>query len=142
MTRFSLASAWHALRYGSTMPMRIALASAAAFVALALMAAPDSIYQRPIFAALTAGGWRAVWVCVFLADAVLLVCRIVDTTPRIWVSRLVNASTCGLWVGYVCVTSMAVGFVGPDDAAEIALAIAAAWCTMRTDYTANDRETA
>lgn len=82
------------------------------------------------------------WAAIFGADAILLLCRIVDTRSRIGLSRLINAGTCGLWCGYVAATTAAVGYLGPDDAAEVTLALAAAWCALRTDLTANDRETA
>lgn len=88
------------------------------------------------------GHGKQVWATIFGLDAVLLLCRIVDTRSRIGFSRLINAATCGLWCGYIAATVSAVGYFGPDDAAEVALALAAAWCALRTDLTQNDRETA
>lgn len=140
--RLSLASAWHALRFGSTMPTRCALAITALLFSVSLLVAPDSINARPLFAAMLAGHGAQIWAAVFGADALLLICRIVDTRPRVGFSRLINAGTCGLWCGYVAATVSAVGYFGPDDAAEVALAMAAAWCALRTDLTVNDRETA
>lgn len=124
------------------MPTRCTLAITAGLLSIALLCAPAQIEYRPMFATMLAGHGKQVWAAIFGLDAVLLLCRIVDTRSRIGLSRLINASTCGLWCGYVAATTAAVGYLGPDDAAEVALAIAAAWCALRTDLTQNDRETA
>lgn len=137
-----LSQLWMSLRYGSTIPMRIALALAALVFAASLVLSPSGpawfrIYTGPMHGAEV---WQ--WAAVFGANGVLLLWRVLDRRVRIGLTRFINACSCALWVGYVCATAATIGSLSPDLAGEAVLALGAVWVTLRTDLTQSDRESA
>lgn len=133
---------WESLRYSSTLPVRGALAIAAAIFAVLFVFAPEHLAGDAVYIFLFALAPSRAWAATFAINALLLAWRIFERQPRIGWSRLINAGTCGLWAVYLVVLYKARGFFAPDCAADLALFLAAIWCALRTDLNVNDRESA
>jgi hypothetical protein len=133
---------WLSIRYSSTLPIRCVLAVAATIWALLFAFAPARITADPVYAFITSLAAAPVWSALFAVDAMLLTWRIFETRSRIGWSRIINACTCGLWMLYIVCSIEALGYLAPDIADDIAMMICAAWCTLRTDLTVSDRESA
>lgn len=133
---------WLSLRYTSTIPVRGTLVLAALGWGLLFLFASPQVALNPVYTFLFSLASQDLWSALFLVDAALLLWRMVETRTRVGVTRLVNAYTCGLWALFLACSIKARGYVAPDCADDIAIFLAAVWCTLRTDLTVSDRESA
>ena len=133
---------WYAFRYSSPLPVRVMLAIAALLWAILLAVDPARLAVEAPYDILFRIAPRWIWAVLFAVDGLLLTWRIVDARNLVGVTRIVNAATCGLWSLYICATAGSQHYLPPDAADEIAILLAAAWATLRTDLTQSDKETA
>lgn len=133
---------WTALRYASTMPVRIMLMCASYLWSFFLLIAPDRIMRFPTYQHLLSEGGKYGWAAFFFLNGTLLLWRIVDLRPRAGVLRLINALSCCLWAAYVGTSIASLGYIKPDLADPIVFLLSAGWLTLRTDLTISDRATA
>lgn len=134
---------WLALRYSSTLPLRSVLAVTAAMWSLLFVLAPSpSLSALPTYQLMSEFAPAQFWPSVFALDALALTWRIVERHPRIGWTRLINAMTCGLWTMYLACLVEVYGFAPPGCAAVVGILLCAIWCTLRTDLTLGDRESA
>jgi hypothetical protein len=82
------------------------------------------------------------WSLVFVFDAIALAWRTIEQRTRIGWTRVINSFTCALWACYLISMVDGRGYLAPDGAVTIALLLGAIWCTLRTDLTVGDRESA
>lgn len=131
-----------ALRYSSTLPVRVMLAMAALVWAAAFALAPDRVLDEPLYVSLLRAAPRWIWVALSAADGIALAWRLIARNPRIGVTRAVNAATCGMWTMYVAASVASVGYLSPSISGGVALLAASIWVSLRTDMTQSDRDTA
>ena len=124
------AQLWMALRYGSTIPTRLALVIGSELYAIA-------VFNRP-----PPGGAPWQWSMVFAVIGLLILWRIIDRRVCIGLTRFVNACTCALYIGYCAATISVVGLLTPGIAGQAVFALASIWVVLRTDLTQSDRESA
>lgn len=120
--------------------MRVALTAAALLWAGLLM--QDNVAARQPFATMFDVAPRFAWVGVFGLNAAALGWRIVATKPRITITRIVNASTCALWMTCVCAEVITRGTVCPDVSSDLVMLLSSVWVALRTSLTVDDRESA
>lgn len=116
----------------STRGLRVILA-VAAFV-WAFAAATVSPHSIPsAYSVIAEHGGRDPWVVLFALDGLALTWGLVSRYRMVAFRRFVNAATVGIWATIVGASIAAIGAVGAESAAEIALLVGAAWATIRTD---------
>lgn len=129
---------WTALRYSSTLPVRTMLAlSMLVRAALLLAVEVDGDIAHMIRLA-PAYEWAA----LFGVNGLLLVWRILDSRPRIELTRYINVATCGVFGAYITSLVSALGALPSSDGDTAVLLLFAVWVTLRTNLTASDRESA
>jgi hypothetical protein len=124
-----------ALRNGSVLPIRALLALCAIICGL-LIAFPHSQYSR------FHGDGRYTWALVFALDGLFLFWRLVDTRPRVGMTRIVNALTVALWTGFIVSGFVDLDATRPGIACELGVWIASMWMALRTSFTETDRQSA
>jgi len=127
-----------AFRYSSTLPIRAMLALSMLLRAVLIATVTyDSDIAHMIDIAPTYE-----WALLFGANGVLLLWRIMDSVPRIELTRFINVATCGVLGGYIVALISHLGDLPSSDGDTAVMLIFAIWVTMRTNLTASDRESA
>lgn len=130
------------IRFSSAVNLRLLLAVAALVYGTLALLSPGLSWRDSTNIVKDAAPSLHLWACIMLLDAVCLFWRLLDKTVRLWMGRIINISTFGLWFSMVSVSRVSLGYFSPDSTGEIILCIMAAWSTFRVDYTARDRGTA
>jgi hypothetical protein len=132
-----------AFRFASNLFQRSALAIAATLYAVMTLFAPDTLSAHNTHAALVfAPEQKYILAAIFGLDAACLWWRLADPVARLWWARAINGGTALLWVLVTGLTLYVYGRPLPDAVGLIMLSFTALYTTIRTDYTARDRQTA
>lgn len=131
-----------AIKWGSSMNLRLILAVAATLYALLVILNPNYSWRDPSNIIKDHVSSLTPWAAMFALDAFCIWWRIFDTRPRVWWARIINIYTFALWFSLVAVTTSTLGYVSPDSTGEIIICLMAAWVAFRTDSTQRDKETA
>lgn len=116
----------------STRGLRAILA-VAAFVWAAAASIVDPHSVPSAFSVIVNNGGRWPWAILFACDGLALAWGLRSRYRAVGFRRLVNAVTVGIWATVIGVSIAATGVIGAESAAEVALLVAAAWATIRTD---------
>lgn len=131
-----------ALRYGTSMNLRLLLAIAAALYCVLIIAHPRYAWQDPSYIVDSTIASMGPWAAMFALDAFCLMWRILDSTPRKWWAWGVNIYTFSLWFSMVGVTTSYLGYLSAGSTGEIILCLISAWVTFRVNTTHTEKETA
>lgn len=126
-----------ALQFGSNIPIRGALALAAALWALGLLMV--SLRSGHPVCKVMCDSHPLIWSIVMAANSALLTWRIFDRVQRPRMGRLINALTGALWLSITTSTLVESGFLAA--AAGMTFFIMSVWAALRTDLTSGDKET-
>lgn len=132
----------NALRYSSNLPVRFILAMTSFIWGFSLMLADDNLKYTLYYSVMFEAAPKPHWAVLFISNGVLLTWRMLAWRSRVGWSRIINSMTFAVYFAVLWLSTVGMGYFWPSNSSELVLCVMALWASLRTDFTASDRETA